>query len=64
MLTLIKQDYLIEDNKLHIKSGRSKFWLIGTPKSEYPIIPEIERNENFSIKAVLLKEMIEKTIFN
>lgn len=53
-----------EDNKLHIKSGRSKFWLIGTPKSEYPIIPEIEKNESFSIKANLLEEMIEKTIFS
>ena len=53
-----------EDNKLHIKSGRSKFWLIGTPKSEYPLIPEIEKNDSFSIKVNILKEMIEKTIFS
>ncbi len=53
-----------ENNKLHIKSGKSKFWVIGTPKSEYPIVPEIERNENFSIKAKEIKEMIENTIFS
>lgn len=53
-----------EDNKLHIKSGRSKFWLIGTPKSEYPIIPEIEKDQCFSIEAPVLEEMIEKTIFS
>ncbi len=53
-----------EDNKLHIKSGRSKFWLIGTSKSEYPLIPEIEKNKTFNLKASLLKEMIEKTIFS
>ena len=53
-----------ENNKLHIKSGKSKFWVIGTPKSEYPIVPEIERNENISIKAKEIKEMIENTIFS
>lgn len=53
-----------ENNKLHIKSGKSKFWVIGTPKSEYPIVPEIERNENFSIKAKEIKEMVENTIFS
>ena len=25
-----------ENNKFHIKSGKSKFWVIGTPKAEYP----------------------------
>ncbi len=53
-----------EENKLHIKSGRSKFWLIGTPKSEYPIIPEIERKESFSLKAIDLKDLINKTLFS
>ncbi|MDR0953679.1 MAG: DNA polymerase III subunit beta [Elusimicrobiota bacterium] len=52
------------DNKLHIKSGKSKFWVIGTPKSEYPIVPEIEKTETFKIKAKTIKEMIENTIFS
>jgi len=53
-----------EDNKLHIKSGKSKFWVIGTPKSEYPIVPEIEKEESFIVKAKDLKDMIENTIFS
>ena len=53
-----------ENNKLHITSGKSKFWVIGTPKSEYPIVPEIEKNETFSVKAKEIKEMIENTIFS
>lgn len=52
------------ENKLHIKSGKSKFWVIGIPKSEYPIVPEIEKNESFSVKAKEIKEMIENTIFS
>jgi DNA polymerase-3 subunit beta len=52
------------DNKVHIKSGKSKFWVIGTSKSEYPIVPEIEKEEAFKIKAKDLKEMIENTIFS
>jgi DNA polymerase-3 subunit beta len=52
------------DNKLHVKSGKSKFWVIGTPKSEYPIVPEIEKDETFKVKAKELKEMIENTIFS
>jgi len=52
------------DNKLHIKSGKSKFWVIGTPKSEYPIVPQVEKQETFKIKAKELKEMVENTIFS
>lgn len=52
------------DNKLHIKSGKSKFWVIGTPKSEYPIVPEIEKEESFKIKSKDIKEMVENTIFS
>ena len=53
-----------ENNKLHITSGKAKFWVIGTPKSEYPIVPEIEKKDTFSIKAKEMKEMVEKTIFS
>jgi len=52
------------DNKLHIKSGKSKFWVIGTQKSEYPIVPEVEKDETFSVKAKEIKEMVENTIFS
>jgi DNA polymerase-3 subunit beta len=52
------------DNKLHIKSGKAKFWVIGTPKSEYPIVPEVEKDETFTVKAKDIKEMVENTIFS
>jgi DNA polymerase-3 subunit beta len=53
-----------ENNKLHIKSGKSKFWVIGAPKSEYPVIPAIEKTSSFKIKAKAIKEMLENTIFS
>ncbi len=53
-----------ENNKLHIKSGKSKFWVIGTPKSEYPAIPEIERSGKLELDPLLLQQMIEKTAFS
>lgn len=56
--------YSDENNKFHIKSGKSKFWVIGTPKSEYPAIPEVERENSISFNPVELQKMIEKTSFS
>lgn len=56
--------YSDENNKFHIKSGKSKFWVIGTPKSEYPAIPEIEKNNSVSMDPLELKNMVEKTAFS
>lgn len=56
--------YSDENNKFHIKSGKSKFWVIGTPKSEYPAIPEVERANSVSLDPLLLQQMIEKTAFS
>ena len=53
-----------ENNKMHIKSGKSKFWVIGTPKSEYPAIPEVERSGKIELDPLLLQQMIEKTAFS
>lgn len=53
-----------ENNKVHIKSGKSKFWVIGTPGSEYPAIPEISHGNNLSLDPLRLQQMIEKTIFS
>ncbi|MBP5403732.1 MAG: DNA polymerase III subunit beta [Elusimicrobiaceae bacterium] len=53
-----------ENNKFHIKSGKSKFWVIGTPKSEYPAIPEIERSGKIELDPLLLQQMVEKTAFS
>ena len=56
--------YSDENNKFHIKSGKSKFWVIGTPTSEYPAIPEVERANSVSLDPLLLQQMIEKTAFS
>ncbi len=56
--------YSDENNKFHIKSGKSKFWVIGTPKSEYPAIPEVERVNSVSLDPILVQQMVEKTSFS
>ena len=55
--------YTGENNKFHIKSGKSKFWVMGTPKSEYPGIPEIEKTGSVVLSPLELQNMIEKTSF-
>ncbi|MBR4681729.1 MAG: DNA polymerase III subunit beta [Elusimicrobiaceae bacterium] len=55
---------LDENNKFHIKSGKSKFWVIGTPKSEYPAIPEIEQQNSIHLDPLELQKMVEKTAFS
>ncbi|MBR4591984.1 MAG: DNA polymerase III subunit beta [Elusimicrobiaceae bacterium] len=55
---------LDENNKFHIKSGKSKFWVIGTPKSEYPAIPEVEHENTLELDPLELQNMIEKTAFS
>ncbi len=53
-----------ENHKVHIKAGKSKFWVIGTPKAEYPAIPEIEKHNRLEIDPFLLQQMVEKTAFS
>jgi len=53
-----------ENHKFHIKSGKSKFWVMGTPKAEYPAIPEVERAGSVSLDPLLLQQMVEKTAFS
>lgn len=56
--------HLDENNKFHIKSGKSKFWVIGTPKNEYPAIPEVEHQNSVVLDPIELQNMIEKTAFS
>ena len=53
-----------ENNKFHIKSGKSKFWVIGMPKTEYPPIPEIEKTNSITLSPLALQNMIDKTAFS
>ena len=48
--------------KVQLKSGRSRFSIIGAPKSEYPVLPEFNQTGSFSIKATTLEEMVRKTL--
>ncbi len=51
-------------NKTTINSGKSKFKVAGLPKADYPVIPDMDESNSFKIPALVLAEMIEKTIFS
>lgn len=50
-------------NLANIRSGESKFSIAGIPAEEYPELPQIEKNTNFTLPADILKSMIRQTIF-
>ncbi|ATP38564.1 DNA polymerase III subunit beta [Solibacillus sp. R5-41] len=47
----------------NIRSGKSEFHLIGSDASEYPLLPELSVDRQFSIPADLLKSIIRETVF-
>lgn len=49
--------------KVQLKCGRSRFGIVGAPKSEYPILPEFNKQNAFEAPAGLIGEMVRKTIF-
>ncbi len=53
-----------ENNRISILSGKSRFKLGGAPKSDYPVIPDLDENSSFKVPAKLLAEMINSTIFS
>jgi DNA polymerase-3 subunit beta len=52
-----------ETNQINIKSGKSKFTLMGISKSEYPVIPEFPKENDFTIKKDSFASMLRKTVF-
>ena len=46
-----------------IRSGKSAFHLIGLDASEYPLLPEVNAQQQFSMPADLLKSIIRETVF-
>ncbi|MDR3113780.1 MAG: DNA polymerase III subunit beta [Endomicrobium sp.] len=52
-----------DTNQINIKSGKSKFTLMGISKAEYPIIPEFPKENNFAVKKGLFASMLRKTAF-
>lgn len=47
----------------NIRSGKSEFHLIGSDATEYPQLPEISPDRQFTIPADLLKSIIRETVF-
>ncbi len=52
-----------ENNWLKVTSGKSTFKLMGLSEEEYPALPEINKTEELTIDADILRSMIEKTIY-
>ncbi len=51
-------------SRVSVKCGRSHFGIIGAPKSEYPVLPEVGMQNSFELPVDLLQEMVEKTVFS
>ena len=53
-----------DSSRVAINSGKSKFKLSGAPKNDYPVIPDLDETNSFSIPAGILSSMISGTIFS
>jgi len=54
---------VIEDNLVLIKCGKAEFKIMGLSGEEFPVIPSVERNNEYKINAPILRDMIRQTIF-
>ncbi|OGS20925.1 MAG: DNA polymerase III subunit beta [Elusimicrobia bacterium RIFOXYA2_FULL_39_19] len=52
-----------DKHQVDIKSGKSHFVLSGTPKEDFPALPEFLEEKAITIETKLLKEIIKKTSF-
>lgn len=52
-----------EKFQTRIRSGKSDFHLIGLDSTEYPLLPEISEDNQFTLPADLLKSIIRETVF-
>lgn len=53
-----------ETNKAFIQCEKAKFNLSGKSHEEFPVLPEIERNQSVTISDFALKEIIHQTVFS
>ncbi|AYC28374.1 DNA polymerase III subunit beta [Paenisporosarcina cavernae] len=59
-------DVEIEVREQHhtlIRSGKSEFDLLGLNSSDYPLLPEVQEDQKFTIPADLLRSIIRETVF-
>ena len=53
-----------ENNRVEISSGQAVFNLLGLSREDYPVLPGLKGEDQFSMGVKLLSEMIKKTVFS
>jgi len=53
-----------DGNKVSILSGKTRFKISGAPKTDYPVIPDLDESNSFSLPAALVADMVSKTVFS
>jgi len=51
-------------NKITVNSGKTRFSLSGSPKNEYPQIPDLNETNSFKLPALAVGEMINSVLFS
>lgn len=55
---------IIENNQTLITSGNSEFTLNGLDANNYPHLPEVETNDQLTISAEILHQLVSETVFS
>ena len=55
--------FLIEENKVTLKSGKSRFTLSTLPAKDFPSLDDMQVQNQFSIEKTQLKDLLDKTSF-
>lgn len=55
---------IIENNQTLITSGNSEFTLNGLDANNYPHLPEVENNDQLTIAAEILYQLVNETVFS
>jgi len=53
-----------ENNETICTSGKAKFNIMGKPGDEFPVMPNMEKTDGYSIPAKEMRDMIRQTIFS
>ncbi len=56
-------EFTIEENKVTLTSGRSRFVLASLPAKDFPGLDDIEEQQSFAIQQGQFKSLLEKTAF-